>query len=88
MRLGENLYWMNYLKINNEIQIQNQNNDNKQDKKADEYINNILAEDKLYSSNKEIKGYIKDQTLNKFGEEIINEMKTTLDEQKMHFMNV
>ena len=67
------------------LEIQNQNNDNKQDKKADEFINNLLAEDKLVSSNKEMREYMKSQTLNKFGEEIINEMKTTLDEQKKAF---
>ena len=77
---------LNELSINNNgIQNQNQNNGNKQDKKADEFINNLLAEDKLVSSNKEMKEYIKIQTLNKFGEEVINEIKTTLDEHKKAF---
>ena len=74
------------LSINsNEIQNQNQTNDNKQDKKADEFINNLLAEDRLVSSNNEMKEYMKIQTLNKFGEEIIDELKTTLDEHKKAF---
>ena len=66
---------------NNEAQNQN-NGQKKEDEKADVFLNNLLAEDKLIGSNKKIREYIKNQTLNKFGEEIINEMKSTLDSQK------
>ena len=60
-------------------------NEKKEDKKVEEFIQNLLAEEKLVYSNKEILEYLKNQTLNQLSGEIINDLKDSLISQKNTF---
>ena len=62
------------------------NNEKKEDKKIDEFIKNLFEEDNLVCSDKQMKEYQKNKLSTQIGEEILNDLKSTLYSQKEQFL--
>ena len=62
------------------------NNEKKEDKKIDEFIKNLFEEDNLVCSDKQMKEYQKNKLSTQTGEEILNDLKSTLYSQKEQFL--
>lgn len=67
-------------------QILNQNG-KKEEKKVDEFLKDLFEEDNLISSNKRMIEYQKNLLNTQTGEEILNDLKSTLFSQKEQFKN-
>ena len=62
------------------------NSEKKEDKKIDEFIKNLFEEDNLVCSDKQMKEYQKNKLSTQIGEEILNDLKSTLYSQKEQFL--
>ena len=62
------------------------NSEKKEDKKIDEFIKNLFEEDNLVCSDKQMKEYQKNKLSTQTGEEILNDLKSTLYSQKEQFL--
>lgn len=74
--------------IGNLLNNQNENESDKEKEekaKADEFINNLFVEDKLFSTDKQLMEYEKNQLSYKLNDDIVNEFKNMLFSQKEKF---